>query len=50
VQKPNTKLQTPENLQTSNSNAPTSREQLGFGDWDFFGVWILLIGVFNPVF
>src|SRR6266496_1020211 len=45
LQTPNTKYQTPENLQVSNSNAPTSRE-LGFGDWDFFGVWILVFGVF----
>src|SRR2546427_2562579 len=50
VQKPNTKPQTPENLQTSNSKAPTSREELGFGDWDFFGVWFLVIGVFILVF
>src|SRR5437867_4007621 len=33
-------------LQVSNSKAPTSREELGFGDWDFFGARILVIGVF----
>jgi hypothetical protein len=42
---PRTKLQAPENLQSSNSKAPPLREVLGFGDWDFFGVWILVFGV-----
>src|SRR2546426_10140960 len=42
---PRTKLQAPENLQVSNSKAPTLREVLSFGDWDFFGVWILVFGV-----
>ena len=42
---PNTKIQTPENLQGSSSKGSMSLEQLGFGHWDFFGAWILVFGV-----
>src|SRR5438132_11259838 len=41
----NTKLQTPEKFQITSSKATTSRAELGFGAWDFFGVWILKFGV-----
>ena len=43
---PNTNLQTPENLQISISNLLTSAGQLGFGHWNFPGVWSLGFGVF----
>src|SRR5439155_16453455 len=43
---PNTKLQTPEKSQIASSKAATSRAELGFGAWDFFGVWSLVFGVF----
>src|SRR6266568_3279479 len=49
-QTPNTKVQTPEKLQCSSSKPPTSLQELEFGHWDFFGAWILVFGVFIPVF
>src|SRR5438874_13452729 len=42
---PKTKLQTPEKFQITNSKAATSRAELGFGAWYFFGVWSLVFGV-----
>src|SRR6266542_2842996 len=45
----NTKLQTPDNVQSSSSKAPTSREKSGCGDWEIFGVWCLNIGIWNFV-
>src|SRR5947208_1272489 len=46
IETPNTKLQTPEKSQIASSKAATSRAELGFGAWDFFGVWSLVFGVF----
>jgi len=42
---PKTNLQTPEKFQATSSKAATSRAGLGFGAWDFFGVWSLVFGV-----
>src|SRR5438034_7730027 len=42
---PKTKLQTPEKFQITSSKSATSRAELGFGAWYFFGVWILKFGV-----
>src|SRR2546428_12676322 len=39
---PNTKLQTPEQFQISSSNLTVSLRHLGFGAWNFFGVWCLV--------
>jgi len=47
---PKTKLQTPEKFQITNSKAATPRAELGFGDWDFFGVWSWVFGVWISVF
>src|SRR6266540_6600785 len=47
METPNTKLQTPDNVQSSSSKAPTSREKSGCGDWEIFGVWCLNIGIWN---
>src|SRR5213083_2983224 len=44
-QTPNTKHQTPEKFQITSFKAATSRAELGFGAWDFFGVWSLVFGV-----
>src|SRR6266540_6421173 len=49
METPNTKLQTPDNVQSSSSKAPTSREKSGCGDWEIFGVWCLNIGIWNFV-
>jgi len=42
---PATKLQAPAKLQVPSSNLPTARGGLGFGIWDFFGLWSSVFGV-----
>jgi len=46
VKTPKTKLQTPEKFQITSSKAATSRAELGFGAWNFFGVWSFGFGIF----
>jgi len=42
---PNTKLQTPENLQIPSSKTITGQASVGFGAWTFSGAWCLGFGV-----
>src|SRR5437867_1749268 len=49
---PNTKHQTPNNLQSSNTKTHAgerqrSRRDCAFGVWKFVGVWCLVFGVFK---
>src|SRR5580765_7372363 len=46
MKSPNTKIQTPENLQNSNSKLRRARliRCLGFGAWIFSGAWCLVFG------
>ena len=47
---PNTKIQTPEKLQISSSNTTAPLLNLGFGAWDFSGVWCWGFGVVSWTF
>ncbi len=42
---PNPKLQIPKKTQIPSSNIAESRRRLGFGAWDFFGVWCLVFWI-----